>query len=84
MNTTKRLPFFFLLIIILGLLFSNLMPREKKIENRNIGLRVGSGDDITGLLLKEIIKTSKNISIDSIEVEEEKGDVLFDFTFKDC
>ncbi|MBU5436545.1 hypothetical protein KQI42_00915 [Tissierella sp. MSJ-40] len=60
------------------------MPREKEIKNTDIGLRIGSGDDITGLLLKQIIKTSKNIGIESIDVTEENEEILHDFIFKDC
>ncbi|CAK7086942.1 hypothetical protein KQI38_14435 [Tissierella carlieri] len=84
MNTTKRIFLFFLLLLILGLGFSKFMPREEKVKNTIIGLRIGSGDDITGLLLEKIIRTSKNIGIDSIGITEGKEEVLSDFTFKDC
>lgn len=84
MNTNKKLIIFFLLIFILGLGLSHLMPSEKKIGNTTTGLRIGSGDDITGLLLEHIIKASKDMRIESIDATEENEDVFYDFTFKDC
>lgn len=59
------------------------MPKEeaKKIST---GLRIGVGDDITGVLLKQIIKTNKDINVNSMENTEENKDILYDFTFKDC
>lgn len=83
MNTNKRILIFFTFIIILGLGISRYMPREKKIEKTTIGLRIGSGDDITGLLLERIIETSKSMNIENVNVAEDEVS-LFDFTFKDC
>lgn len=84
MNTNKKAFIFFLLLLILGLGFSYFMPREEKNENTSIGLRIGSGDDITGLLLKQILKTNKDIEIDKIDIADENEGILYDFTFKDC
>jgi hypothetical protein len=84
MNTNKKILLFFLFLLILGLGFFHFMPREKEIRNTDIGLRIGSGDDITGLLLKQIIKTSKNIGIESIDATGENEEILHDFIFKDC
>ena len=70
--------------MVLGLGLSKFMPKEKKIEKTDIRLRIGSGDDITGLLLEQIINKSKEMSTDSPYTIEEKEDTLFDFTFKDC
>ncbi|MDR7857483.1 MAG: hypothetical protein RIN63_12925 [Tissierella sp.] len=83
MNTNKRILIFFSLIIMLGLGISHYIPREQQIENTDLGLRIGSGADITGLLLQRIIETNESMDIKNINAvdEEEK---LFDFTFKDC
>lgn len=72
----------FLLVLVLG--FTRFMPREREILKTDIGLRIGSGDDITGLLLKQIISTSKDIGIEGIDVTEKNEEVLHNFTFKDC
>lgn len=80
MNTSKKLIIFFIFVIIIGMGFANFMPKEENVENTRKGLRIGSGDDITGLLLEQILKTSKDININI----EDKEDVYFDFTFKDC
>lgn len=84
MNITKKIFFFFILVMVLGLGLSKFMPKEKKIEQTDIRLRIGSGDDITGLLLEQIINKSKEMSTDSPYTIEEKEAALFDFTFKDC
>lgn len=84
MNTNKKIFIFFLFLLITGLGFSHFMPREKEVEKTTRGLRIGSGDDITGLLLEQIIKVSKDISIDNIDVAKENKDIFHDFTFKDC
>ena len=81
MNTNKRIVLFFSFLIILGLGVSYYMPKEKKIVNT--GLRIGSGDDITGLLLEKIIETSKSMNIENLNAAEDELS-LFDFTFKDC
>lgn len=83
MNTNKRIFLFFTFIIILGLGISHYMPREKKLEKTTVGLRIGSGDDVTDLLLQRIIEISKSMDIKNINAVDEKGK-LFDFTFKDC
>jgi hypothetical protein len=84
MNINKNIFLLWFFLLVLGLGFSQFMPREKEILNTDIGLRIGSGDDITGLLLKQIIRTSKDIGIEGIDVTEGNEEVLHDFTFKDC
>lgn len=84
MNTNKKIFLFFLFLLIIGLGFLYFMPREEEVEKTTRGLRIGSGDDITGLLLEQIIKVRKDISIDNIDVAKENEDIFHDFTFKDC
>lgn len=83
MKTNKNI-FILCFFLILGLGFTWFLPREKKVLKTDIGLRIGSGDDITGLLLKQIISRSKDISIEDIGIIERNEEVLHDFTFKDC
>lgn len=84
MNINKNIFILCFFLLVLGLGFSQFMPREKEISNTDIGLRIGSGDDITGLLLKQIIRSSKDIGIEGIDVTEGNEEILHDFTFKDC
>ena len=84
MNITKKTLFFFILVVILGSGLPRFMAREERIEKSDMRLRVGSGDDITGLLLEQIINTSKQVGINSLHATEKNEDILFDFTFKDC
>ena len=84
MNVNKNVFIVCVFLLVLGLSFSYFMPREKKVLKTDIGLRIGSGDDITGLLLKQIISTSKNIGIEGIDVAEGNEEILHNFTFKDC
>ena len=46
-------------------------------------LRIGSGDDITGLLLQEIIQNRKSTDSADLHISGDT-DIFFDFTFKDC
>ena len=55
MNTSKKL-IIFLFYIIIGLGFANFMPKEENENKVRKGLRIGSGDDITGLLLELNLK----------------------------
>lgn len=82
MNITKRIFLFFLIVLIIGMGVSYLMPDEEKKDDMT-ALRIGSGDDITGLLLKEIIQNGKNTDSANLHVSGDT-DVFFDFTFKDC
>lgn len=84
MNITKKIFFFLILVVILGFGLSEFMPRERKIEKIDTSLRVGSGDDMTGLLLEQIISTSKEMNIDNLHTAEKNEDIILDFTFKDC
>ena len=83
MNKNKVITFF-CCILILAMVPSCSIPREKQTLNADIGLRIGSGDDITGLLLKQIIGADKDIEIENIQAVGESEEVLQDFTFKDC
>lgn len=84
MNVNKNVFIVCIFLLVLGLNFSDFMPRERKILKTDIGLRIGSGDDITGLLLKQIISISKEIGIEGIDVAEGNEEILHNFTFKDC
>ena len=59
------------------------MPREGKTDNSTLSLRIGAGDDITGLLLERIIQTGQDIKIDSSNNTPNES-LFYDFAFKDC
>lgn len=82
MNITKKIFLFFLMVLITCLGVSYLMPGEEK-KGDLTALRIGSGDDITGLLLKEIVQNRKSIDSGNLHISGDT-EVFFDFTFKDC
>lgn len=82
-NYGKKIGVFFVLILIVGLLSLKLLPKEKEVPPSDMGLRVGAGDDITGVLLHEIIKSygdKTNKPTKSLEDDM----FLHNYTFKDC
>lgn len=83
MNTTKKILLFFLIFVIFGFTIFLYMPKEEKIENLSSMLKIGAGDDITGLLLEKIIETSKELKIKNTGILDDES-LFFDFTFKDC
>lgn len=82
MNITKKILLFFLMVLVTGLGVSYLMPDEEKKDDL-AALRIGSGDDITGLLLQEIIQNRKSTDSADLHISGDT-DIFFDFTFKDC
>ncbi|MBU5255446.1 hypothetical protein AAK964_00165 [Tissierella praeacuta] len=82
MNINKKMLVFYMFLLILGLCAYYFMPQEET-NNTSIGLRIGAGDDITGLLLKQIIRTNKVTNIEAVDIVGDE-DVFHDFTFKDC
>lgn len=82
MNITKKIFFFFLMVLVTGLGVSYLMPGEEKKDDL-AALRIGSGDDITGILLQEIIQNRKSTDSADLHISGDT-DIFFDFTFKDC
>lgn len=81
MGLNGRIKLFALVILIIGLGAYYFLPRENHEANREGTLRIGAGDDITGLLLKRIIELNKDEQVNNLLPVE--GDLEF-FTFKDC
>lgn len=83
-NYYKQIAIFFVLIIAVGLFAMKFLPQEKEIPRSENRLRVGAGDDITGILLDEIIKLYEDLPTKPTNLSEE-DDVSIDFySFKDC
>nr|WP_313755696.1 hypothetical protein [Tissierella sp.] len=82
MNINKKILVFSVLLLTLGLCAYYFMPQEET-NNTSAGLRIGSGDDITGLLLEQVIRTNKITNIENIDIVGDE-DIFHDFTFKDC
>jgi len=55
MKIQKEIALFVVGFILIGVFVAIAFPKEQKI-NKNAILRIGAGDDISGLLLKEIEK----------------------------
>lgn len=83
-NYNGKIAIFFVLIILVGLLSLKLLPQEIDVPPSDIGLRLGAGDDITGLLVKEIIKSYADNNTNKPIISSEDDINLHNFTFKDC
>ncbi len=81
MGLNGRIKLIALIILVIGLSAYYFLPRENHEANREGTLKIGAGDDITGLLLKNIIELNKaEQDTKFLSVEDE----LEFFTFKDC
>lgn len=81
MHIMKKLMLLVSIFLALGLGFLFYMSEEETKNSHDI-LRIGAGDDVTGLLLEEIMAEDKDI-IDLASLDE-NGDLLDGFAFKDC
>lgn len=84
MNTNQKLFLFFLVICIIGIGSIFILPKEEYVANTDMSLRIGAGDDITGLLLQQIMRTSNNMGRENLTKGEAQKRIFEDFTFKDC
>lgn len=81
MNITKRIAFVVIFTLIIGFSVISLFPKEPIITKGTNRLRIGTGDDASGLLLKQIKNISENVEIDTVT----DGDLnLETLQFKDC
>lgn len=83
MNMLKKIILFFLAFLIVGLTVFLYLPREEKADNSTETLRIGAGDDITGLLLEKIIDVGEEVKIEATN-NDLKESLFNDYTFKDC
>lgn len=81
MNNNKIL-ILFALIVLVGVFSFKFLPREESISRSESGLRIGAGDDVTGIILDEIIGLY-NPSNKAVIPSENKF-FMEDYSFKDC
>lgn len=81
-NQKMILTCLFLFIIGIGAFF--FLPKERYLRNMDTGLRIGSGDDITGLLLQHIVQTSKRMGGEDFIESGDNEEFIQSFEFKDC
>ena len=74
-NFYRKLIIIFALILIVGLLSINFLPQEESRSGMESSLRVGAGDDMTGVLLEEVLELYEGSSSQLI---------MEDYSFKDC
>lgn len=82
-DINKKIFLSCLFLFIIGIGAFLLLPKEESLRNIEAGLRIGSGDDITGLLLESIVKVSKNMDVEGFISTEDLGGIK-SFEFKDC
>lgn len=80
----NKILIFFVLIILVGVLSLKFLPQEKNIPPSDTGLRIGAGDDVTGLLVEEIIKFYGDNNVNKPIISSEDDVLLHNYTFKDC
>ena len=73
MDTTKRIILFLFIVLLLATGLSVSLYRDKHAEAAEAVLRVGAGDDVTGLLMEDLIESTRDTVLD-IELN----------TFMDC
>ncbi len=94
MGLNGRIKLIALIILVIGISSYYFLPRENHETNKEGTLKIGAGDDITGLLLKRIIELNKaeqRSNFLSIENKDEEVNNLLSvkedlelYTFKDC
>lgn len=85
MSKMKRILLFSSMLLILGLGVVFYIRPEEEMDNASDVLRIGAGDDITGLLLEKIIEIEDDgIEMENVDSGTEEESTLFNFTFKDC
>ena len=82
MSINKRRYCVLIIALIAGFCTISLLPKDIKRLNTGNDLRVGAGDDTSGLLLKQIIKISKDMGIDTTIAYEDSN--LEAYEFQDC
>ena len=80
----NKILIFFVLIILVGVLSLKFLPQEKNIPPSDTGLRIGAGDDVTGILVEEILKSYGDNKTNKPIISTEDNKLLDNYTFKDC
>ena len=55
MRIDRKIGIFIAGFVLAGMLAAVLFPREEK-RNRDAGLRIGAGDDVSGILMEETVR----------------------------
>lgn len=75
------------LIAVFGLSLLGILGARfigEKDLNSNMKLKIGAGDDITGIVLQEIVEISGSENIEEVNSLENNEETIEEFTFKDC
>ena len=75
MNITKKIGIFIVTFVLAGIAIGAFFPKEEK-HNDEALIRVGSGDDVSGVLMNETVK-----ELSSTYTIKEK---LESSSFQDC
>ena len=75
MSITKKIGIFMVTFVLAGLMISVFFPKEEK-RNADALIRIGSGDDISGVLMEETVDELS----DTYTIKES----LEGNTFQDC
>lgn len=75
MNITKKIGIFIVTFVLAGIAIGAFFPKEEK-RNDEALIRVGSGDDVSGVLMNETVK-----ELSSTYIIKEK---LESSSFQDC
>ena len=75
MSIGKKIAVFIIGFVTVGLLISVVFPKERE-KNDNALIRIGAGDDVSGILMKETIEELSG----QYQIEES----LESTSFQDC
>lgn len=86
MSITKKMVLVIVCTLSISLSIVLLFPKELTTGKGANHLRIGAGDDASGLLLEQIKSINKSIEIDTIIDEDivNEGSKLETLQFKDC
>lgn len=75
MSTQKKIIIFMIGFVVIGFLIEFGFPKEKEM-NQEAEIRIGAGDDLSGVLMQETV----DLLSDTYEIEE----ALESSAFQDC
>ena len=75
MRIDKKIIIFFMGFIVVGALVAIYFPKEEK-RNSEAVIRIGAGDDMSGILMDEVVSDLKDTYLVSDSVESS--------SFQDC
>lgn len=75
MRIEKKIILFFMGFVLVGLLIAVYFPKEEK-KNSDAVIRIGAGDDVSGILMKETVA--------QLEGKYKISDSVESSSFQDC